>query len=79
MMGLIWWILIGFLVGTVAKWIMPGDENMGFVKTTLLGIGGSMAGGFVFGLLGMGGNVGFIGSVIGALLLLWLFNKMGSK
>jgi uncharacterized membrane protein YeaQ/YmgE (transglycosylase-associated protein family) len=72
-------ILIGFVIGTVAKWIMPGDENMGFIKTTLLGIGGSVVGGWVFGLLGMGGNVGFIGSVLGALLLLWLFNRFGSK
>jgi uncharacterized membrane protein YeaQ/YmgE (transglycosylase-associated protein family) len=79
MLGFMWWILIGFVIGTVAKWIMPGDENMGFIKTTLLGIGGSMAGGFVFGLLGMDGNVGFIGSVIGALLLLWLFNVMSKK
>lgn len=78
-MGFLWMILIGFVIGTVAKWIMPGDENMGFIKTTLLGIGGSVVGGWVFGLLGMGGNVGFIGSVLGALLLLWLFNRFGSK
>ena len=72
-MGLIWTILIGFLVGLIAKAIMPGKEGGGFIATTLLGIGGSWFGSFLSGLLGFGGRVGFIGSVIGAVLLLAIF------
>lgn len=72
-MGLIWTIVIGFVVGVVAKFIMPGRENGGFIATTLLGIGGSWFGSWLFGMFGWGGRVGFIGSVIGALLLLYIF------
>jgi uncharacterized membrane protein YeaQ/YmgE (transglycosylase-associated protein family) len=70
---MLWWLLIGFIAGTLAKMIMPGDENMGIIKTTLLGVGGSMAGGFIFGLLGLSGGAGFIGAVIGAIAILWAF------
>lgn len=75
-MGIIWMILIGFVVGVVAKWIMPGEEGGGFIMTTILGIAGSMVGGFLFRLVGLGGNVGFIGSVIGALVILWVVKKL---
>jgi uncharacterized membrane protein YeaQ/YmgE (transglycosylase-associated protein family) len=71
--GLIWTILIGFLVGLVAKAIMPGREGGGFIATTLLGIAGSWFGSVLSGLLGFSGRVGFIGSVIGAVLLLAIF------
>lgn len=72
-------IIIGFIVGLVAKFFMPGKEGGGFIMTTLLGIGGSIVGGWISGMLGMGSSVGFIGSVLGAMLLLWLFSKFGSK
>lgn len=75
-MGIIWMILIGFVVGVVAKWIMPGKEGGGFIMTTVLGIAGSMVGGFLFRLVGLGGNVGFIGSVIGALVILWVVKQL---
>jgi uncharacterized membrane protein YeaQ/YmgE (transglycosylase-associated protein family) len=74
-MGIIWTILIGFLVGVVAKWIMPGEDKGGFIMTTILGIAGSFVGSFVFGLLGFA-RVGFVGSVVGALLILWVGRKM---
>lgn len=75
-MTILWTILIGFIVGAVAKFIMPGPNGGGFVMTTVLGIAGSFVGSFVFGLLGFGGNVGFIGSVIGAILILWLVRTL---
>ncbi len=78
MPAIVWTILIGFVVGAVAKFLMPGGGGGGFVLTTVLGIAGSVVGQWVFGMLGFAGGAGFIGAVIGAMLLLWLarmFNK----
>jgi uncharacterized membrane protein YeaQ/YmgE (transglycosylase-associated protein family) len=72
-MGLLWTILIGFLIGAVAKLIMPGKDPGGFIVTTLLGIAGSVVGSWLVRLLGLGHSVGFIGAVIGALILLGLY------
>lgn len=72
-MGIIWMVVIGFLVGTVAKFLSPGREASGFLMTTLLGIAGAWVGGWLSGLLGLGGGVGFIGSVVGAVLILVLY------
>jgi uncharacterized membrane protein YeaQ/YmgE (transglycosylase-associated protein family) len=69
--GLIAKIIFGGIVGAVAKWIMPGKDPGGIVFTILLGIAGSMAGGLLLG----GWGDGWIGSILGALLLLWLYKK----
>ena len=45
MLGFIWTVIVGFIVGVIAKLINPGKENMGFILTTLLGIGGSLLAG----------------------------------
>ena len=77
-MSIIWTILIGFTVGSLAKYIMPGDENAGFVLTTLLGIGGAFVGTFLFGLIGIstGGLImHLVSATVGALGILWAFNK----
>jgi len=78
-MHIIWTIVIGFVIGMVAKWIMPGKDGGGFIMTTILGIAGSFVGGWISGLLGFGGNVGFIGSVLGALLILWVVKMLNKK
>jgi uncharacterized membrane protein YeaQ/YmgE (transglycosylase-associated protein family) len=75
-MHLIWVILIGFVIGTVAKWLVPGKEPGGFIVTTLLGIGGSWVGSMLSGMLGFGGSVGFIGSVIGAVIILAIYHAV---
>ena len=75
-MGWIWMILVGFVVGAIAKAIMPGKDPGGIVVTTLLGIGGAVVGGFLARILGMGGRPGLIGSVIGALILLYAYRQM---
>ena len=80
-MGLLSWLLLGLVVGVVAKWIMPGPDGGGFVLTTLLGIAGAFVGGFIGSLLGLGGVEGFnIGSlalaVVGALVLLWAHRQL---
>jgi uncharacterized membrane protein YeaQ/YmgE (transglycosylase-associated protein family) len=75
-MGILSWIVLGLVVGVLAKWIMPGPDPGGIVVTILLGIGGSVVGGFLGSLLGLGGVSGFnLGSLVlavfGALALLW--------
>ena len=75
-MGLLSWIILGLVVGLLAKWIMPGPDGGGFVLTTLLGIAGAFVGGFIGSLLGLGSVSGFdfrgiALATIGALVLLW--------
>jgi uncharacterized membrane protein YeaQ/YmgE (transglycosylase-associated protein family) len=75
-MGIIAWIVFGFIVGLIARAVVPGRQGMGLVMTTLLGIAGSLIGGLIASALwghGSAGRfepVGFIGSIIGAILLL---------
>lgn len=82
MLGLIWTVIIGFVVGIVAKLIMPGKENLGFIATTLLGIVGSLAATYIGQAVGWyeaGQGAGFIGSVVGAFVVLWAYLKIKSK
>ena len=77
-MGILSWIVMGLLVGIVAKFIMPGDDPGGFIITVLLGIGGAFVGGFVANFLGFGTFTGFnFGSFLiatgGAILILVLY------
>ncbi|WP_298625788.1 GlsB/YeaQ/YmgE family stress response membrane protein [uncultured Zoogloea sp.] len=75
-------IFIGLVVGLVARFIKPGDDNMGWIKTILFGIGGSMAatyGGQALGLYQAGQGAGFVGSVVGAVVLLIVAGKLGLK
>ena len=79
-MGIIGMIIIGLIAGAIAKLIMPGKDPGGIIVTILLGIAGSFVGGFLFNTLLGRGNAegatstsGLIGSVIGALILLFLY------
>ncbi|MCK6372923.1 MAG: GlsB/YeaQ/YmgE family stress response membrane protein [Zoogloea sp.] len=75
-------IIIGLVVGLVARFVKPGDDSMGWIKTILFGIGGSMAatyGGQALGLYQAGQGAGFIGSVVGAVVLLIVAGKLGLK
>jgi uncharacterized membrane protein YeaQ/YmgE (transglycosylase-associated protein family) len=76
-MSIIWTIIIGFLAGIVAKFIMPGDnEPSGFVMTTILGIVGSIVASYLGAALGWykaGEGAGFIGAVVGAIILLVIY------
>ncbi|RMH21432.1 MAG: GlsB/YeaQ/YmgE family stress response membrane protein [Acidobacteria bacterium] len=81
-MHLIWTLVIGFLAGALAKWIMPGKDPGGFIVTTLLGVGGAFLGTFLGQLLGLyppGGRAGFIGAVIGALIILAVYRQIKKK
>jgi uncharacterized membrane protein YeaQ/YmgE (transglycosylase-associated protein family) len=82
---LIWVMIIGLIVGALAKLVMPGRDPGGILVTMLLGIAGSVVGGFIgrlLGLYGPGQRAGFIVSTLGAILLLVLyrlFTKHGHR
>lgn len=81
-MGIIWTIILGFIIGLIAKLLHPGKENMGFIMTVLLGIGGAFTAGVVGQALGWyqaGEGAGFIASVIAAILLLVIYGKIRQK
>jgi uncharacterized membrane protein YeaQ/YmgE (transglycosylase-associated protein family) len=75
-MQIIWMLVSGLVVGLIAKLLMPGRDPGGWIVTALLGIGGSVVGGYLFGMLGLAGGSGLIGSVIGAVLLLALYRAV---
>ena len=82
MFGLLMTIIIGFVVGVIAKLIMPGRENMGFIVTTLLGIAGSLVATYIGQAVGWytaGQGAGWIGSIVGAFVLLWIYQKLQSR
>jgi uncharacterized membrane protein YeaQ/YmgE (transglycosylase-associated protein family) len=81
-MGLIGTIIVGLIVGAIARFIMPGEQKMGWILTILLGIGGSLAAGFIGQALGWyqaGQGAGWIASVIGAIVLLFVVQKVRSS
>jgi uncharacterized membrane protein YeaQ/YmgE (transglycosylase-associated protein family) len=72
--GILMWIIIGLIAGAIAKLIMPGQDPGGILVTMLLGIGGSIVGGWLASLLtSRQGPSGIIGSIIGALILLGIY------
>ena len=76
MMGVIGWIVFGLIVGAVAKLLMPGRDPGGFIVTMLLGVAGALIGGWIgqaFGWYGPNEGAGFFMSLLGAILLLWLY------
>lgn len=75
-MGIIWTILIGFVVGLLAKMLTPGRDPAGFIITVLIGIAGALVatfGGQALGFYQAGEAAGFIGSLIGAIILLIIY------
>lgn len=82
MMNLIGTIVIGFLAGLAAKFIMPGKDPGGYVITTLLGIGGAVVAtylGQMLGIYGPGDSARFVGAVVGALILLAIYRMVKKK
>jgi uncharacterized membrane protein YeaQ/YmgE (transglycosylase-associated protein family) len=75
MFEILGWIVFGLVAGIVAKLLMPGRDPGGFIITILLGIAGSVLGGYLAGFLGIGGGwfTGFVVAVIGACLLLGIY------
>jgi uncharacterized membrane protein YeaQ/YmgE (transglycosylase-associated protein family) len=80
-MGIISWIVFGLLAGILAKFVMPGDDGGGFIKTAALGVGGALVGGFIGTRLGFGDVTGFnvrsfAIAIAGSVALLWLYRRI---
>jgi uncharacterized membrane protein YeaQ/YmgE (transglycosylase-associated protein family) len=83
-MGIISWIILGLIVGALAKWIMPGEDPGGIIITIVIGIVGALIGGFLSSLVGLGTVTGLnlwsiIIALVGALVLLWLYRMVKGK
>jgi uncharacterized membrane protein YeaQ/YmgE (transglycosylase-associated protein family) len=82
MLALLWEALIGLIVGAIAKLIMPGKDPGGIFITMAIGIAGSIGATFLGQLIGwykQGQSAGFIMSVIGAILILWIYRLIKGK
>lgn len=82
-MGILWTIIIGFLAGVIAKFIMPGDnEPSGFILTTILGIIGAFVAtylGQAIGWYSAGQGAGLIGAVVGAIIVLAIYGMIAGR
>ena len=81
-MAILWMLIIGLIVGAIAKLLMPGKDPGGFIVTILLGIAGALIAGFAGRALGWyaeGEPAGFIASVIGAILLLLIYRMIRGR
>ena len=82
MLGILWMIIVGAIVGIIAKLIHPGKEEIGMLATIGFGIGGSLVATLLGKLLGFyepGESAGFIGAIIGAVILLFAYTKFVAK
>ena len=81
-MTILWTILIGFIVGIVAKFLMPGRDPAGFIITVLIGIAGSFIATYVGAAMGWyqnGQPAGFIAAVLGSIVLLLVYRMLTGK
>jgi uncharacterized membrane protein YeaQ/YmgE (transglycosylase-associated protein family) len=83
-MGIILFIVFGFVIGLLARAFMPGRQSMGLMGTTLLGVAGSFVGGFLVSLVTRNritdfNTAGVIGSIVGAIVLLLLASRFGGR
>lgn len=81
-MGIIWTIIIGFIAGLVAKFLMPGRDPGGFIITTILGIIGAVVASYLGQAVGWyrpGEGAGFIGAVVGAVIVLFAYRMIVSR
>lgn len=81
-MAFIWMLIVGFIVGLIARAIMPGNQNLGIILTTVLGIIGALVGGFLgqaLGLYAEGSQVGIIAAIVGAIIVLFIYGLIAKK
>ena len=82
LIGILMMLVVGLVVGAIARFVMPGAQPMGWIATILLGIGGAFLGGLAgqaVGLYQVGEPVGWIGAVVGALILLVIYRLVTRK
>lgn len=80
--NLIWTLVIGFVVGLVARALKPGEDKLGILMTSLLGVVGAFAASFIGQTMGWykdGEPAGFIAAVVGAMLVLFLYGMLKKK
>ena len=78
--GLLITLVLGLVIGAVAKLLMPGNDPGGWIVTILLGIAGSWVGSFVFSKIGMAGmGASLVGAILGAMLLLFVYRLATRK
>jgi uncharacterized membrane protein YeaQ/YmgE (transglycosylase-associated protein family) len=79
-LGIVWIIIIGFVAGLVARWISPGpNEPSGFILTTVLGVGGAFVATWIGQMIGWyrpDQGAGFIGATVGAIVVLFVWNRL---
>jgi uncharacterized membrane protein YeaQ/YmgE (transglycosylase-associated protein family) len=81
-MHLIWTIIIGAIVGLIAKFLVPGKDPGGFIVTPLIGIGGAIVATYLGQFLGIyaeGDKARFVGSVVGAVIILLIYRQIRSR
>jgi uncharacterized membrane protein YeaQ/YmgE (transglycosylase-associated protein family) len=81
-MQYVWMVIVGFVVGLLARALLPGDQKLGLIMTAVLGIVGSFVAGFIGQAVGWyqaGQGAGFIGSVVGAIIVLLVYTKLVNK
>ncbi|OWT63474.1 GlsB/YeaQ/YmgE family stress response membrane protein [Candidimonas nitroreducens] len=81
-MGIISMIIVGFIVGLIARAIMPGEQKLGFIMTVILGIVGSLVAGYIghaAGWYAPGQGAGWIGSIVGAIIVLFIYGLIVKK
>lgn len=80
-MDLIAWLLVGLIAGAIARFVVPGRDPMGWLGTLLLGLVGSIIGGFLFSLLLSGDGdfqpASLLGSIVGAIVALLIYRNVG--
>lgn len=81
-MGILWTIVLGFVIGVIAKFLHPGKDDMGFIMTIVIGIAGSFLAGVIGQYMGWyraGEGAGFIASVVVAIVLLVIYGNIKQK
>lgn len=81
-MQYVWMVIIGFVVGLIARALLPGEQKLGLIMTAVLGIVGSVVAGFIGQAVGWyqpGQPAGFIASVVGAIVVLFVYSKVAGS
>jgi uncharacterized membrane protein YeaQ/YmgE (transglycosylase-associated protein family) len=81
-MGILYTLLIGLVIGFIARAVMPGEQKLGWIMTTVLGVAGSFVAtyaGQALGLYAAGSTAGWIASVVGAIILLIIYGMVQKK
>lgn len=82
-MNIVLWLIMGFIAGLIARAVVPGDDSMGIVGTIVLGLAGSLVGGFIANALVRGhqgfSTAGLIGSILGAVVVLLVYRAVSHR